>query len=68
MEELLAQSTRIKTVTLDKEIEGRKPFVWIWVTVLASTRTSMVVEKRDASSSRDVEVASVPQIYRACMG
>ena len=35
--------------------------------VLASNITSMIVEKRDFSSFRDVEIA-VPQVYRACMG
>ena len=67
MEELLAQSTQIKTVMLDKEIEGRKPLAWIWVAVLASIITSMVVEKRYPFSFRDVEIA-VYQEYRACMG
>ena len=36
--------------------------------VLASIKTSMIVEKRDASSFQDVNLAVVPQIYRACMG
>ena len=36
--------------------------------VLASKRTSMVVEKRNASSFRDVEIAVVLQVYCACMG
>ena len=31
--------------------------LWIWVAVLASVITSMVVEKRDPSSFRDVELA-----------
>ena len=35
--------------------------------VLASIITSMVVEKRDPSSFRDVEIAAEPQVYRACM-
>ena len=36
--------------------------------VLASIIISMVVEKRDSSSFRDVEIAVVKQVYRACMG
>ena len=36
--------------------------------VLASIIISMVVEKRNASSFRDVEIAVVPQVYCACMG
>ena len=35
--------------------------------VLASNIVSMVVEERDPSSFRDVEIAVVKQVYRACM-
>ena len=35
--------------------------------VLASITDSMVVDKRDVSSFRDVEIAAVPHGYRACM-
>ena len=35
--------------------------------VLASITDSMVVEKRDVPSFRDVEIASLPHGYRACM-
>ena len=36
--------------------------------VLASIRTSIVVEKIYASSFRDMELAAVSEEYRACMG
>ena len=36
--------------------------------VLTSNIISMVVEKRNASSFRDVEIAVVPQVYCACIG
>ena len=64
-EELLAQSTQNKTVTLNTGIEGRKPLAWTWVAVLASIITSMIIEKKNVPSFRDVENAAVFQGYRA---
>ena len=51
-------------------IQEREPLAaWTWVQVVLTSRTeSLVVIKPNVSSFRDVELAAVYRVYRACMG